>query len=428
MSIGAAIKKYNPDCSVKLVNGELMSGEEELISTIYEDNPDVVGISTNVGCYRSALSLAKRIKRDRKNVLIVLGGPYISTMWQECLRNRDYIDACVIGDGEMPMVEISKGVPLSDIAGVAIRDSFNQPYLREPVYYDLDDYPDPDWGLINAKVYQDAYREIYNRPHATVASINAQKGCQWREKTGGCIFCGLVRPSVRTRSPLRVWQEIELLNKTYGCDHFWELSDSICSNVSWLTEFSELKPATANYFFHGYGRASEITDVSVALLKKIGFREMFIGIESGDDEILKASTKGTTASTNLRATKTLAKHGINTFASIVLGLPGESVQSLQTTYAHVQKLFANGLYTLSVCVLTPYPGSKAFQLILEDKDIGPDYRGKDFFDWPFFAKLWVEKNCKCGFSDIMEMLDKYSKVPGCLYEDNFTYTDRVYDI
>lgn len=428
MSIGASIKKYDERLSVKILNGELMARDEELIESILENEPDIVGISTNVGCYRAALALAKEIKEKRSDVLIVLGGPYISTMWKECLLNREYIDCCVVADGEIPMVEIIKGIPLSEIPGVAARNGHKKPTLNEPKYFPLDDYPDPDWSLVDARVYQDSYREIYQMPEATFASINAQKGCKWRVATGGCIFCGLVRPSVRTRSPERVWSEIKSLNSSLGCNHFWELSDSICSNKSWLEEFYALKPLKSGFFFRGYARASEINSNAADLLKNIGFEEMFIGIESGDDKVLKASSKGSTAKINLRATQTLAARGIKTFASIVLGLPGESLSSLERTYNHVLNLFENGLYTLSVCIFAPYPGSKAFQLLLDDETIGPDFRGKDYFDWTEASRIWIGKYCECSFSDIMDYLEKFKQIPSCLYEDNFTYIDKIYDV
>lgn len=422
LSIGASIKKYHPSSCVKILNGELID-EQELFNAIYNTNFDLLGISTNVGCYRSALHIAKKVKSQFRKVLIVFGGHYISALWKECLKNRNYIDCCVVGDGEFPMVEICQGKPLSRTAGIATQDSF-----CEPKYYNLDKYPDPDWSLIDLKPYQDAYREIYNFPRATVASINSQKGCMWREKTGGCIFCGLIHPHFRMRSPKRVWNEIGQLNKSFGCNHFWEVSDSICANLEWLKEFSDLKPSGMKPYFRGYARATEITPTSAQLLKKIGFHEMFIGVESGDNSRLKAANKGSTVKTNLRATTILANNGIKTFASIVLGLPGESVDSLKKTYNHVLKLFDYGLFTLSVCIFTPYPGSPAFTLLLNHKTVGPQYRNQDVFNWRPLAEAWIENFCECSFSDIMDFSGKFQSLKNCLYEDNFTYVDRKYDI
>jgi radical SAM superfamily enzyme YgiQ (UPF0313 family) len=428
LSIGASLRKYSPDASVGLLNGEIID-ESELLTGILDFEPDILGISTNVGCYRSALDIAKKTKSQNDGIQIVLGGPYVSAMWRECLSNRPYIDACVVDDGEFPMIELSKGVSPRRVAGVATRDDGGKPTLPvAPIYYDLDRYPNPDWSLIDIGEYQAAYRQVYGLPHANLACINSHKGCRWREKTGGCIFCGLVRPFPRSRSPVNVWGEIKNLNTLYLCNHFWELSDSICMSVEWMKEFRSLKPSELHLSFRGYARSSEITQESVELLRDIGYEEVFIGIESGDDTVLRASTKGTTAKINYRATKLLANNGIKTFASVVLGLPGETKQSLRRTYDHVLELFDTGLYTLSVCVFAPYVGSTAFKLIIDNPSLGSNFRNQDVFDWPSFSRIWIENYCDCNFSDIMDFIPLFTSLKGCLYEDNFTYVNKIYHI
>lgn len=408
-----------------ILNGEIYPSEETFLRDILEYKPDIVGISTNVGCYRSALHIAKKIKNQNK--IIILGGPYISSMWKECLTNRPYVDYCVIGDGEIPMVQFINGLEPKNISGFAARDLLGTPHLTPQIDPPLDDYPDPDWSLIDATIYQKAYQQTYCQPDAIFASINAMKGCRWQERSGGCIFCALLRAKLRKRSPERVWQEINRLYNDYGCNHFWELSDTIGCDIEWLSHFEALKPNRL-VSFRGYLRSSEATYESVELLARLGYKEVFIGIESGDNDILKNANKGTTIATNKKATIALNKAGIKTFASIVLGLPGESKKSLQATYDHVCDLFNSGLYTLSVCIFAPYVGSSAFRRLLADKKIGFEYRGQDVFNFPELSKLWVETQCQCSWDDIIEYSQLLGAIPSSLYEDNFSYIKRNYDI
>jgi radical SAM superfamily enzyme YgiQ (UPF0313 family) len=428
MSIGATLKHYCKDIVIEIINAEFIQ-EDELFEAIKKSNPDVLGITTNVGCYRSGLEIAKKVKEANKDIKVVLGGPYVSIMWKECLSNRNYIDCCVIGDGEFPMVQICNNVPLNNIKGVASRDPSGSPVLNEPEDIDLDQYPDPDWTLIDPSAYQIGYKKVYGITNAVYASISSQSGCKWRIKTGGgCIFCGLVRPNFRARSPERVWNEIHNLYNMYECNHFWELSDTICASKEWLKEFYKLRPKQNNFFFRGYARASEITKEMANYLKQLGYKEIFIGIESGDNNILKHTNKGSTDKVNLRATKILSDAGIKTFASVVLGLPEESTESLETTFNHVIKLFDNGLYTLSVCVFAPYPGSRAFNMIRSHPAVISKYLNQDTFDWPLFSKDWIDHFCNCNLKDIENISNKFNALPNSLYEDNFSYVDKIYNI
>ncbi len=428
MAIGAHLKHKCPDVYVEIVNAELIP-EIETIELIERSNPDILGITTTVGCYRSALEIAKIIKIFNNNIIIVLGGPYASVMWKECLDNRSYIDYCVIGDGQYPMEQLCQKVSPNEIKGIASRDLQGTPSINEPVIIELDNYPDPDWSLIDSQAYQEGYNKVYGNSDAIYATISSQSGCKWRISTGmGCIFCGLVRPSYRTRSPERVWTEIKNLNDTYGCNHFWEVSDTICSSKEWLQEFHRLRPINNDFYFRGYARASEITEIMANYLKEVGYNEIFIGIESGDNNILRNTNKGSSDIVNLRATKILHNAGIKTFASLVLGLPGESIKSLETTYRHVINLFENGLNTLSVCIFAPYPGSRAFDMIKNRPELSDKYYNQDTFDWPNFSKEWVQYFCECSFQDIVNISDKFNELPNSFYEDNFSYIDKVYNI
>lgn len=75
LSIGASLLQRTNNTEVLIVNGELFSTEDACIEAINAYNPDIVGISTNVGCYRTALSIAKRLKSYQERYPVVLGGP-----------------------------------------------------------------------------------------------------------------------------------------------------------------------------------------------------------------------------------------------------------------------------------------------------------------------------------------------------------------
>ena len=95
-------------------------------------------------------------------------------------------------------------------------------------------------------------------------------------------------------------------------------------------------------------------------MKKAGCRLINLGIESGCQQTLDAMNKGTSVDQNEKAIKWVKDAGISIAASIIVGYPGETVDTIKQTFESIKKAKPDEVY---VCVATPYPGTDLYDLV-----------------------------------------------------------------
>lgn len=219
-----------------------------------------------------------------------------------------------------------------------------------------------------------------------------------------CVFCAVPYSQVRYKSPTRVWNELNDLVRTFRADYIYETSDSLCGNISWLEQLAEAK--SVDLSFEIFSRADEITPRSVELLKKIGVSDVFIGMESGSDEILKTINKRFDSIQSCEAVKLLDVNGMKVSPSFIVGLPGESEESLEQTYelSHKIKQLKNYGQTYKF-IFNPIPGSRAFSELIQQPDLREKLSASDLFDYEELKMEWIKRKCKVSYDRIRDVYD-----------------------
>ena len=89
------------------------------------------------------------------------------------------------------------------------------------------------------QLFENKYPENFNiRP----GSIYSSKGCSWRDRTGGCVFCARLEEGVRFRDSKQIWSEIEMLQQKYGINSIWDIADDNLNNKEWFVGFVKEEP------------------------------------------------------------------------------------------------------------------------------------------------------------------------------------------
>jgi len=78
------------------------------VNNILNDDPDIVGFSTVCTNFPLSLIIAKEIKKQRRDILTVLGGPHVFWYTDEIIKYLPYIDIIVKGEGELAFLKILK--------------------------------------------------------------------------------------------------------------------------------------------------------------------------------------------------------------------------------------------------------------------------------------------------------------------------------
>lgn len=287
---------------------------------------DIIGISFTTPQRDEAFKLAKQFNMEGRKV--IAGGPHATHMPQECLRRGFTHVACKYG--ENPLMKF-----MEQLLGRKL--DFN---LRP----EIDDYPFPDRDALPIQQY---HYLVDNEP---ATPIMTSRGCPYN-----CSFCGKIDNQFKMQSAERTVAEIEHIHETYGYKAFMIFDDVFVASKKRLEKIVEL--IGGKYKFRCFARSNLLDDRTCELLRQMGDVEVGIGIESGSTEILKRNMKGTTREQNTNAVKRLHDHGIRAKAFLIVGLPGERIDTLMET---VDWIYEAEPDDLDISVFQPMPGSKIF--------------------------------------------------------------------
>jgi radical SAM superfamily enzyme YgiQ (UPF0313 family) len=317
-----------------------------------------------------------KIAGIEKPPAVMLGGIHASVLPERTLRELD-VDAVCIGDGEIPSVGFTEKVLRGEtdywnIPGVAAIDGKGQFRFSENLARTrpLRPLPRPAWHKIRIADYQECPLQ-YIRRRRVVAPIITTKGCPNR-----CSFCAVPRFSgskLVPRDPVEVVDEIEYLVREHGVEELQLFDDNFNCNLEYakrvLREWVKrdlpvIWKAAVGLWIHNYD------DEWLTFLERSGCYQVGFGIESGSQKILDLANKRVTLDQIHHVLEMYQAHGISTFGFFVLGLPGETRETIRETIRFACSLPLDHMHA---GLLTPYPGSPLFDQALASGMSPPDW-------------------------------------------------------
>ena len=164
--------------------------------------PDIVGITSVTVTFSSAAQAAKVIKEAYPKALIVLGGPHVTVLDEQTVRENPQVDVVVRGEGEQTMLELAGLVASSNLANLSKVDGITFLYEGQLVrtadrklIQDLDELPYPAYNLFPI----DKYR-LYGK---LILPITTSRGC-----FANCSFC---------LAPKMAWKKSEVKKPKTCC-------------------------------------------------------------------------------------------------------------------------------------------------------------------------------------------------------------------
>jgi len=264
----------------------------------------------------------------------------------------------------IPSFNEDGSVNLRGIKGIAWRNkdeillNFPRPFVA-----DLDDMPVPMHELLPLQ----SYRMPYIKGPFTF--IVTSRGCP-----AGCTYCikhVSYQYSTRIRSPKLIMEEMWTLKKL-GINNIHMYADLFTVNRDQVIELCKLMiEEKINLHWTCNSRVDFVDEEMLTLMGRAGCRLISWGIESGNEQILKHARKGAYPDKAERALRWAKKAGIMNWGYFIIGLPGETEETIKETIAFAKKL---PLDIALFHVAAPYPGTPFFFEVVENKWFRPGTR------------------------------------------------------
>jgi len=286
---------------------------------------DTIGISVTTPQRIEAFELADYYRRQGR--ITIAGGPHATHMQRECCDHG--FNHAVKGRGEQDLDYL-----LSTVS--------SRPYIGKKI--PIDDYPFPDRDALPMDKYH------YEIDGVQATPIMTSRSCPFH-----CSFCAKIDNDFQMQSAGRTIAEIEHVHEKYGYEAFMIFDDVFVASKARLKAIADT--IGGRFKFRCFARSNLLDDKVCKLLSQMGVVEVGIGIESGSDDVLTRNMKGTTRRQNVRAVQRLHDNGIRAKAFLIVGLPGESTQTVMDTADWIMEA---GPDDIDLSVFQPMPGSKIF--------------------------------------------------------------------
>ena len=266
--------------------------------------------------------------------------------------------------GYKPSLNEDGTVNMRGIKGIAWRkgDEVTLNFPR-PFVADLDDMPMPMHELLPLQKYR---MPLIKGPFTFIVT---SRGCP-----AGCTYCikhVSYQFSARIRSPKLIMEEMWQLKKL-GINNIHMYSDLFTVNREQVIELCKLMiEEKINIHWTSNSRVDYVDEEMLMLMGKAGCRLISWGIESGNEQILRHAHKGAYPDKAERALRWAKKAGIMNWGYFIIGLPGETEETVQQTIAFAKKL---PLDIALFHVAAPYPGTPFFFEVVKNKWFRPGTR------------------------------------------------------
>jgi anaerobic magnesium-protoporphyrin IX monomethyl ester cyclase len=388
LSIGAYLERAGHTVFIQDCLGPAApSGVAANVRQILDHAPDLVGFSVTTSGFPDGYDMAVAIKQIRPQVRTVFGGVHVSALGGRLLEDFAHIDYLCMGEGEATLAELAEGRDPREICGMVWRDgdriAVNPPREHMP---DLDALPFPAYEKLPG------FPRRYNLPLFSYilspgATLVTSRGCPYR-----CSYCdrSVFQQGFRFNSPDYIYAHMHYLRTRFGVRHLNIYDDLFTLNRKRIAALCDLlidKPLGMQ--FNCAVRVGHADDELLRMLKAAGCLMVSLGIETGDPELMQIHKPGVYLDEVKDTVARIQAAGIRAKGLFMMGLPGETVASIQKTSDFVMSL---RLDDMNMAKFTPFHGAPVWKTIFEEGTVEEDWRRMNCLNFVFVPKTIDSKD------------------------------------
>jgi hopanoid biosynthesis associated radical SAM protein HpnJ len=316
-------------------------------------------IYTSTPSFLNDVKVAEAFKVGNPNLLIGFCGAHVAINNEASILASPAIDFVCDAEFDFTIKEIAEGAALEDVAGITIlRDKKPHFSGKRPLIEDMNTLPWVTPIYKDNLVTADYYNGYMLHPYM---SLYTGRGCKSR-----CTFClwpqTIAGHNYRTRSVENIIAEM-----TYARDNFPEIKEFFFDDDT-LTDNREQVEALARELGKlgvtwSCNAKANVPYETLKIMKENGLRLLLVGYESGNQKILNNIKKGILVTKARQFTRDCHELGILIHGTFIVGLPGETRETIQETIKYAQEINPK---TIQVSLPAAYPGTFLYKQAIEN--------------------------------------------------------------
>lgn len=349
-----------PDYTVGVLEcqNEGLYEPQETVEYINKIKPRVVGFTLPTLCVPHAEAIIKALRQKDDCPVLLAGGPHASVLPEEMLSIG--VDYVAIGEAEETIKELMAYIfgkpdagPLNDIAAIAFELDGQVIKTKKRELLDVKTLPFPAWHYFNMDCYGG-----YVQKNKKCLPVMSSRGCPQ-----SCTFCykGIFGTSIRLRDAKSVVDEIQYLKDNFNIEEFSMLDENFTFSKQHVMDVCNLlieREINLPWYLGNGVRVDSADEEAIALMKKAGCYRIALGVESGNEDILKELKKRITKDQVRHAVALYKKYGYEISPFFLIGAPSETYQTAMDTINFAIELNPD---IMSLNLIMPFPGSQLFE-------------------------------------------------------------------
>lgn len=395
--LAAIVEQHGHTASIIDAQADDLS-EEKMLNQAFSLKPDIIAFTGSSPFFHLSANAAKKIKKSQSNIPIIIGGQHVTILGREIAQQYPQFDFMFIGEAEQSLVNFletyEKGNDLSLVKGIIFKKN-NALVVGKPQWipttikitgtsygqeFALDKFPFPARHLLPMKKYRLGTSD--GRVHFT--SIHTMRGCPWH-----CTFCAsdaLNTTRMAMRSPRSVVDEIKHIKEKFSFITHIFFSDD--TSTLWYEKHMKIIcdliiKENIKITFECGTRAHLVEDDMIAHMAEAGLVRLTMGLETVNPEMRKEIKKGVKLENYTTALKILEKHGVEGMTSVMIGLPGETHETIEELGQWLDNTREAKQANCSIAM--PYPGTEFSKQALSGTH-GVEVLSKDFSNYMRYGK------------------------------------------
>lgn len=331
------------------------------------DERDLVILHTSTPSFRQDIHTAELLKERNPRLKIGMIGAKVAVETQASLEASTAVDFVCRNEFDFTVKDVADGLPWDQIKGLSYRNEAGEIVHNpdRPVIEDMDSLPFVSPIYKRDLVIEKYFGGYLKHPYVSFYTGRGCKShctfCLWPQTVGGHNY--------RTRSIPHVIEEVKyVLREMPQVKEIFFDDDTLTDNRPRVQELSR-ELAKLGFGKPGFGVSwscnakANVPYDTLKVLRENGLRLLLVGYESGNQKILHNIKKGLRVDVARQFTKDCHALGIVIHGTFILGLPGETLETIEETINYAKEI---NPHTIQVSLAAPYPGTFLYKQATEN--------------------------------------------------------------